>query len=296
MFEQQKIFRIFQLLARLRSPLGCKKTDIAEDFDVSIRTIERYISLLKDLGFKIEYNQGRFKIPSLNKTRLQAEDMISFTLEEAQLIKNAIENHPVKHPLQKSLLSKLYAMAEMPELTETIFDQSVSNNISNLYHAIKYNFRVILKNYQSLNSNTIRDRHVEPLKLYHYNRYLAAWETEDNMIKEFKTERIQNVEITGEKAENLNNYSGYGVDIFGMTGNKVKNVSLKLSKMAYTLLTEEYPLAQKYIENKNYGYKLKLPVYKWEGIGRFVLGLPGEINVISPKEFKIYLNSKLQNY
>lgn len=293
MFEHQKIFRVFQLLARLRAPLGCTKADVSVDFCVSIRTVERYLSLLRDIGFHIEKNRDRYRIRSMTETRLQAENLITFTLEEAQLIKKAIENHPVKHPLHQSLLSKLYAMAEMPELTETIFNQSVSNNISLLYHAMKYKIQVVLHNYQSLNSGTVRNRLVEPVRMYRYNHYLAAWEVEDAMIKEFKTERIERVELTENRVKYSAGYGNYGVDIFGMTGDKTINATLLLSKRAFHLLTEEFPGAEKYLKQQNSQYILRIPVYKWEGIGRFVLGLPGEISIIAPNDLKVYINNKI---
>jgi len=296
MLEHQKIFRIFQLLARLRAPLGCTKADITADFEVSARTVERYLSLLRSIGFNIEFQRGRYRIRSLNETRMQVEDLITFTLEEAQLIKTALENQQVKHPLQQSLLSKLYAMAEMPELTETVFDQSVSNNISLLYHAMKYKLQVILHNYQSLNSGTVRDRLVEPIRMYRYNRYLAAWEVEDGMIKEFKTERIEKVELTETRIRYTARYGNYGVDLFGMTGEKSTIVEMELSHRAFLLLTEEFPGTEKYLIQKHDHYLLKIPVYKWEGIGRFVLGLPGEIQIIGPEAFKAYVKKKIAEY
>lgn len=296
MLEHQKIFRIFQLLARLRAPLGCTKADIAADFEVSGRTVERYLSLLRSIGFHIEFQRGRYRIRSLNEARMQVEDLITFTLEEAQLIKTAVENQQVKHPLQQSLLSKLYAMAEMPELTETIFDQSVSNNISLLYHAMKYKVQVMLRNYQSLNSGTVRDRLVEPMRMYRYNRYLAAWEVADGMIKEFKTERIEKVELTETPIRYSASYGNYGVDLFGMTGEKSTLVELQLSQRAFLLLTEEFPGTEKYLSKKPDHYLLKIPVYKWEGIGRFVLGLPGEIQIIGPEAFKEYVKKKIAEF
>ncbi|ALO15048.1 hypothetical protein L21SP5_01398 [Salinivirga cyanobacteriivorans] len=296
MLEHQKIFRIFQLLARLRAPLGCKKADIAADFEVSARTVERYLSLLRSIGFHIEFHRGRYRIRSLNETRMQVEDLITFTLEEAQLIKTALENQQVKHPLQQSLLSKLYAMAEMPELTETIFDQSVSNNISLLYHAMKYKVQVVLRNYQSLNSGTVRDRLVEPIRMYRYNRYLAAWEVKDGMIKEFKTERIEKVELTEEPIRYSASYGNYGVDLFGMTGEKSTIAELELSHRAFLLLTEEFPGTEKYLTRTKNQYLLKIPVYKWEGIGRFVLGLPGEITVKGPDALKNYIKNKVGEF
>jgi len=70
-------------------------------------------------------------------------------------------------------------------------------------------------------------------------------------------------------------------------------VEAELSLKAANLLREEYPLAEKYLSDLDVTgtlrYLLKIPVADYHGIGRFVLGLQGEVNVIGPKEFKIFL-------
>lgn len=292
MIEHQKIFRIFQLIARLRTPLGCKRHEVAEDFEVSSRTIERYFALLKDIGFTIEVKQGRYYIPPVSKMKIEIEKLITFTLEEAQIVKNALENYPIKTPLQKSLMSKLYAMAEMPELATSIFNQMVSKNISNLYHAIKYKEQVVLKKYQSLNSATTKDRLVEPLRLYRYNRYLMAFEPLTKQTKDFKIERIGSVDLTGEPALYHQKTEIPGIDIFGMTGTQKLDFTLRLSARAAALLKEEFPDATAYISHKNDQPTFTHFVYSWKGIGRFILGLPGEIEMIAPSELKAYVVKK----
>jgi hypothetical protein len=64
--------------------------------------------------------------------------------------------------------------------------------------------------------------------------------------------------------------------------------------LAYNLLIEEFPLSEKYIkEADNQTYILTTDVGNFIGVGRFVLGLPGEIEVVYPQAFKDYLNEKM---
>jgi hypothetical protein len=65
--------------------------------------------------------------------------------------------------------------------------------------------------------------------------------------------------------------------------NPVATVEALLSLKACNLLGEEYPLAKKHLTQKNGGYRLEIPVAGFEGIGRFVLGLPGEVEVLGRK-------------
>jgi hypothetical protein len=72
-------------------------------------------------------------------------------------------------------------------------------------------------------------------------------------------------------------------------------VEAELSLKAANLLREEYPLAERYLSDlgvsETLRYLLKIPVADYHGIGRFVLGLPGEVNVLGSYEFKNLLRN-----
>ena len=71
---------------------------------------------------------------------------------------------------------------------------------------------------------------------------------------------------------------------------------MKLSMRAYNLVIEEFPLSEKVIKPiENNQYVFDGWVTSYNGIGRFVLGLPEEIEVISPDSFKDFLNKKTIN-
>ncbi|MGN6531600.1 MAG: WYL domain-containing protein [Ginsengibacter sp.] len=70
------------------------------------------------------------------------------------------------------------------------------------------------------------------------------------------------------------------------------NVEARLSLKAYNLLIEEFPLSREYVEEDNGGYRLKIPVAGYQGIGRFVMGLPGEIEILSSERFKEFLKEE----
>src|SRR5690625_1798767 len=71
-------------------------------------------------------------------------------------------------------------------------------------------------------------------------------------------------------------------------------VVLMLTLKACNLLMEEYPLAEKFIKPVKDRYRLEIPIADYHGIGRFVLGLPGETEVISPYSFIEFLNEQKQ--
>jgi proteasome accessory factor C len=60
-------------------------------------------------------------------------------------------------------------------------------------------------------------------------------------------------------------------------------------------LIEEYPMSEKFIEKQEDKYILTTEVGNYLGVGRFILGLPGEIEVLYPQSLKDYLNEKTIN-
>jgi proteasome accessory factor C len=296
MDEHRRLFRIFQVIARLRSPLGCSKQELAEDYDVDVRTIERYFKLLRELGFDIVRvkNVRRYKIENLKHGNIKPEDLIVFTLEEASAVKDALLKSKITGPLQKSLLDKLYALTDLDELSETLYKQSVSKNISDIRFAIKNHQQVILQKYQSVSSNEVSERVVEPLRFHAYYRYLIAWEVESQMIKQYKTERITGVKLTGLPYRYKEKHAQVRVDIFGMSGTNPIPVKLYLSRRARLLMEEEFPEASLYLKTKRGMDYFDGEVFSLEGIGRYILGLIDEIEVTAPKALKDYVRNKIR--
>jgi hypothetical protein len=87
------------------------------------------------------------------------------------------------------------------------------------------------------------------------------------------------------------------MDAFRISSQEQILVKLKLSLRAFNLLIEEYPLAEKYvcIEDDNYRH-FEAPVCGFEGVGRFCMGLPGEVEIIEPESFKSFIKEKIKNF
>ncbi|MEX0813649.1 MAG: WYL domain-containing protein [Chitinophagales bacterium] len=295
MSAQQKIFRIFNLIARLRAPLGSSKTALANDLGVSTRTIERYFELLQSIGFDIAQNKNRFRIENLSNKNLEYENSIVFSLEEAALVRNSLLDHSSgNHILRKSLLEKLYALTDIEEIGTELQALQSSKNISEIRAAIKNKQQVILKNYSSANSHTEKDRLVEPIRFIQYYRYLMAFEVSTKRIKQYKCDRFPTAEILPKKWKHEHLHQIQSTDIFGMSGNEDFKVKLGLSKRAAKLLSEEYPESSHLIVEKKGKRIFETKVYSNKGIGRFVMGLIDEIEVLEPESLKVYIREKVK--
>lgn len=296
MTENRKIARVLQLIIRLRSPLGCEKTETAALFDVTVRTIERHIKLLRELGFRIEQQGGRYRIISSNQSKFLHEELIAFSLEEAQLLREALLHHRMSGPMERQLLDKLYALTEMEELADSMTNLERSRTIALIRRAIRDKKQVMLVDYESANSHSTRSRIVEPQRFLDYFRYLLAYEPETGQSKTFKTDRIGEVKVMSRSWKHADKHQRMGMDAFGLTGIHPVTVRLHLSQRARQLLCEEFPDAASGIETKGKTNVFVGQVYGFEGIGRFVTGLLGEVEVIEPQTFKDYIKEKIKKY
>ncbi len=296
MNEQRKIFRVFQLIARLRGPFGCLKEEVARDFDVSTRTVERYFELLGDLGFEVVRQGKAFRMQPGGRTELNAEDLFVFSPEEAGIIRGALLNCAFAGPLQKTILEKLYALTDLDELSETLYRQSVAVTISQVRSAIREKRCVVLKSYHSINRREATDRLVEPIRFYYYYKYLLAYDLAAQQVKQFKTERIGGVDISDAAIEHEGDYGLQRIDVFGLSGDTSMMVKLKLSRRAALLLGEEFSDASLYMVKRGKQTYFEGPVYQLEGVGRFVMGLLGEVDVVEPEALKNYVKERVEGF
>ncbi len=294
MADQAKFQKMLEILLILDCKYGRTIQEISERFDVSSRTVYRYFDTFKQVGFVIENNNGYFKIDKEESTSQDISQLLHFTEEEAFILGKAIHSIEDGSELKDKLARKLYSLYDFDRVIHAISKKEETDNIFNIIQAIRQQKQVVLKEYKSGHSNNIRDRLVEPIDFT--VNYMGVWcyDTEDQSNKIFKTARIKEVVLTDACWEYKPKHHKGITDIFRMQSFEPIAIQLKLSMLAYNLLIEEFPLSEKYIkESDDHKYILTTDVGNFIGVGRFVLGLPDEIEVIYPQAFKDYLNSKI---
>ena len=71
-------------------------------------------------------------------------------------------------------------------------------------------------------------------------------------------------------------------------------MKLEMGIMAKNLLLEEYPMAEKDLKKEGDRWILETTVSDMAGVGRFVIGLAHDINVIDSPELKLYIRTFIQ--
>ncbi len=296
--DQPQIERLLRLMMMLTANKYTIE-QLSNKLEMSPRTIYRYIDTFRNAGFLIKKNSdGRFRLDRESKYFKEISELVHFTEEEAYILKNAIESIDENNILKQNLKSKLYSVYNYKIIADCVVKGSNAKNVNSLVDAIELRQQVILKDYTSANSKTTTDRLVEPIGFTTNYIQLWAYEISSGETKTFKVSRIGGVEILEKEWEYESQHKKGYIDIFRMHGFNKFNVKLKLGVKAASLLKEEFPLAEKHLvehtdNNNSRYYILDLDVCSYEGVGRFVLGLLDDIEVIGSEEFKIFLKQRI---
>ncbi|MCK4406518.1 MAG: WYL domain-containing protein [Bacteroidales bacterium] len=297
MNDQAKIERTIKIMLLLSGSFGYAIDEISKKFDISSRTVYRYIETFRNAGLVIEKNKnGYWRIEKNNSQYKELHDLLQFSEEESYILQKAIHSIDDNNALKSNLISKLYSLYDSGRIIDTIIKKENSETVSNLSKAITEKKQVKIIDYKSANSNTISTRILEPIKFT--TNFVSIWcyEPEKRANKLFKTSRINKVEILEKHWEHENQHKPGYIDCFRISSDKKIPVKLELNMRARNLLIEEYPLSEKHIsETKNHKYIFDSFVCNYLGIGRFALGLMDEITIISPTDFKDYLNKRIKN-
>lgn len=295
MSDQAKFQKMLEVLLLMDCQYGRTITELSERFEISQRTVYRYLDTFKQVGFVIENTNGYFKIDKENTTVQEISHLLHFSEEEAFILSKAIHSIEDIDELKSKLVKKLYSLYDFDRVIHAISKKEESENIYTLLQAIKQQKQVVLQSYKSGNSKNIRDRIVEPIDFT--INYTGVWcyDTEDGVNKVFKASRIKHVQLL----ESFYNYKPKHkkgiIDIFRMQSFEPSAIILELSLVAYNLIIEEYPLSEKYISKVTDNlYRLECEVGNLMGVGRFVLGLPGEIKIIKSEALKLYVLERHQ--
>lgn len=284
-FERQ--LRLISLLTQNRL---YSLREIERRLNISVRTIYRYIELFRDMGFIIEREGQCFRIDKSSPFLRDISDRVHFTDEEAATLRKILDGVSHTHIEARLLRNKLCRIYDFGIVTDTDgCDERLSANLNALYDAIKERRVAILRKYKSANSRTVSDRAVEPFQLLNGGAEVRCYEIMTGQCKTFKLSRIERVEIVELLWGNERKHETLHVDAFGFSSSDQQYVTLRMGELACDLLREEYPKAATYLHDD----MLRIPVSSFLGIGRFVMGLPEEIEVIENDAFKAFLREKL---
>ena len=294
--RDNKSFRLLRLLLFMSGSYPKTREECIDFIGIRNSAFYNYCNELKYIGFNLKQKEGKYWVESENKPSHILANLLHFSEEEAYILArsiDAIEGHTLA---AKRLKQKLVAFLNRDEAVEAYLKKQKSEIVSLLNKATKSKKQVLLINYASGNSQTVRNRRVEPFEFKDDFNLVWAFDTDVKKNRQFKICRMEDVIETpfDWKYERLHHSAP--ADVFHNTGELNKQAEFELNLRACNLLLEEYPLTEKYITQttKNH-FLFKSPVAKYEGPGRFVLGIAEDIRLFGDDGFREFVEEKANN-
>ena len=151
-------------------------------------------------------------------------------------------------------------------------------------------------NYESGHTMQISNREVEPYAFSTNYADVYAYEIATGKNKIFKVCRIGWVKPTCHVWGHEDKHEVIAPDCFRMNGKELIPVTLKMTLMAKNLLIEEYPLSARDLTYEDGHWWLRTEVKSMVGVGRFVLGLADQIEILNTPPLENHLANFSRNH
>lgn len=268
--------------------------ELAERLDTSYRSIYRYIDTFKEVGFVVHKEEGGvYRLGKESPYFKDISQLIHFTDEEAHIVNQLIGALDDTNMLKQNLRRKLSSVYHCTSLANSIVKGKNAENVNRIVEAIEEHRQVVLHDYSSSHTGSKRNRQVEPIAFT--TNYVQIWcyDLSDGKTKLFNTARIGSVEMLDSEWEHEAEHRCGHIDIFRNMGFEQMRVQLRLGVMAHNLLIEEYPLSERDLTQlDDTHWLLDTMVCNYAGVGRFVMGLIEDIEIIDSPDFVAYLRTK----
>lgn len=294
--EQPRVERTLRLMRLMSGNVYLTVDELARRLDTSKRSIYRYIDTFKECGFAVErIGESMYRLISMPPGYKDLKKLVYFSEEEARVLTNLIESLDETNTLKSNLYKKLCAVCDTKSLQEYSGTSKNAANVQALGNAMREGRKVILKDYASASSSTVRDRLVEPFEFT--NNHIDVWcyDCEKQDVRLFKIARIGWVDILPDEWDNEDKHVKGFLDAFRMQGKTQTHVRMELTLRAKNLLCEEFPLAIPDITEEDGKFIFDTMVSKMEGVGRFVIGLAKDVRIIDSPELSDYVCQYIQS-
>ena len=207
--DKPRLARLAAIVTQLQSKRLLTAREIAERYQVSIRTVYRDIRTLEQSGVPIQTEEGRgysimegYHLPPVMFTEeealalVTAEQLINTNQDESlvQQYQNAITK--IKSVLRHKQKAKTELLSDRLQVRANTKQAATSNYLIELQAAIT-NFQLVDLSYRSL-AEEYTERTVEPFAIYttQGNWILIAYCRKRQDFRAFRLDRIQQLQLT----------------------------------------------------------------------------------------------------
>lgn len=275
------------LFAIVQSPFIYTRKRLSEKYEVDESTIKKDFEAFKNAGFNLAFDKHYRYGLGAEKKYDNLRELLVFSKKEEDILTAALQQlgttDKAVEKLQKKL-SRVYDVSKM----NNVFDKNFLTKMDLLEKAIQDKKVVILKDYHSTNSSTVRNRIVEAFSVSAEDDIVHAYDLEQKGIRHFRISRISKLDITQEDWANISSHHLQSTDCFRIHDNKQTPVHLRLKVGAYNQLLEQYPTARTFLKPTSespdtYDFQCKVN-HRFFGLSNFIMGNYRDIEAIYEPE------------
>lgn len=249
------------------------------------------------MGFVVVTENQTHRLSPDSPFFLSLARSVNFTDVEATFLHRLLDGTDEKNPMVPTIRRKLERFYHLRQFTDTRFKAHNIETLHALMEAIRQQRVVCLKDYSSPHSNTVSDRVVEPYQLLNENLDIRCYELKTRMCKTFKLARIGSVEVYDTPWIYEEQHSRLFTDIFMFSGPERLPVRLLMKQLSHNLMLEEYPISSGcFTPTADGRWLFQADLASYVGIGRFILGLYDDIEILGDVGLQAYVRQKIQSF
>ncbi len=299
-----KIDRILEIIIYLLNHDNVTASYLARRFEVSVRTIQRDMICISNIGIPVYALSGKNGGYSIMKN-YKIKNMNIFNNEQ-QLIINALESLATSYSSDalNSLIEKYNTIIEKEGGQKIFWDFSVTKenykvqNLNTILEEAIDNRNYVSFDYKNAQGERSK-QYIEPLAIHYkwYAWYLFSYSKNQNKYKTFKIARINNLSI--EKEISITKHED--VKILMKTSEQEYydtciSIEVEFSNDEYELIEEYFPDCPiEKISVNLYRVIIRVPAKErlWKAL---LLSFGNRVKVISPESYKIELIETAQKF
>ncbi len=290
----KSFFRWLDVIRAISGDNILSAPDIAKILGTSLRNAYYVIKALSAYGFFVNHNRLGYNLDAASPFFRDINESVNLNVDQAFFLYRMLIGKDIDNPMAAQIMLKFKRFYHFDGIGGYDKNYGPYTNYLLLQRAMKDQRCVILHNYASSNSLTVRDRCVEPFMFLGEDTDVRAYESESGINKTFKISRISIVEILDKKWENSNKHKNAFTDMFMYSGEVRHHVVLRLDVSSYNFMQEEYPhsiFSLRPDDDTHWLFETDVACY--DAITRFVLGLYEHIEVLEDDGLREFISAKI---
>lgn len=293
--RMNKYGRELELLVLLTDNANYTAQQLADKLDITRRNLYYYFDYLRECGFTLVRSGTTYRLDRNIPFFRRLHENMTFNEREAEYMAQLLESTDKNDMTAESIRMKLSRSYNIDAIVDPQAYKRINRNVAALKNAIASKVVVKLCDYSSPHSMSVSDRIVEPFMLMNNSTEVRCHEIKTHQNKTFKIARMKDVEVLDVPWINEDKHKQAYTDVFMFSGEERHHVALSLGQLSYNLLVEEYPASSQYVSRQGERWIFNADVVSLHGVGRFVMGLFDDIQILGDDEFKSYIKQKVAN-